>query len=103
MRISIRGIKGKLCFLFIVVSCICEAQNKNPYSFQELSNISYVKLRDSIKKNWVCPSLYSKKETQKKFKELWDSRTEMVINGINNNDFINEQEIYNYLDGILSQ
>ena len=104
MRLSTSGIlKGKLCCLLITITCISQAQNKNPYSYQELSNFSYVKLRDSLKKNWVCPALYTNKETQKKFKELWDSRTEMVINGINNNDFINEKEIYNYLDAILSQ
>jgi len=94
-------------FLFILFFLLrppaVNAQNANLYSYQELSHFSLSKLNDSLKKNWKCPDLYKEKETQKKFKELWDARTEFITNAIDNKNYILEKEIYSYLDQIITQ
>ncbi|HEV7620825.1 MAG TPA: M48 family metalloprotease [Flavisolibacter sp.] len=93
-----------LLVLFLISSFkLVIAQDINPYTYQDLSNFSYGKLRDSLKKNWNCPVLYREKETQKKYKELWDARTEFIVGAIDGKNFIQEKEIYNYIEPIVSQ
>ncbi len=78
-----------------------KAQSKNPYSYQDLSQLFYGKQKDSIKKNWSCPALYTDKNTQKKYKEIWDSRTDFITGAMENNNYVFQQDIYNYLSGII--
>lgn len=63
----------------------------------------YEKQKDSIKKNWVCPLLYKEKTTQKLYKDIWDGRVNFIYTAIDDNDFVHENEVYNYVDGIISQ
>lgn len=89
-----------LCF---AASVPATAQMQEPYQFQDLSHIFYAAQRDSIKKNWVCPSLYKAKETQKKYKEIWDNRTSFITEAIQAKDFVREPEVYQYISQILSE
>ena len=56
-----------------------------------------------MKKYWVCPSIYKNKETQKKYKEFWDSRTEFITDALQAKNFVHENDIYNYVDKIISE
>jgi len=88
-----------LIFLVLQVN----AQTKALYNYQDLSHFFYQKQKDSLQKAWVCPSIYKEKETQKKYKEFWDSRTDFVTGAIAADDYIHDQEVYAYIDGIISQ
>ncbi|HVG42516.1 MAG TPA: M48 family metalloprotease [Chitinophagaceae bacterium] len=72
------------------------------YSYQDLSHVAYAKQRDSLKKAWVCPTLYSDKATQKKYKELWDNRTEFITTAISNKNYVYEKEVADYLNAIIT-
>ncbi|MBY0536136.1 MAG: M48 family metalloprotease [Chitinophagaceae bacterium] len=72
------------------------------YTFQDLSKTSYAVKRDSLKKNWTCPKMFDKKETQKKYQEMWDSRKDFVVSSIDDNDYVYEKEIYGYISAILN-
>lgn len=80
-----------------------QAQVKPLYTYQELSHLIYVKQKDSLKKAWVCPSVYKNKETQQKYRELMDSRTEFITQAITDDDYVQDQDIYPYVEGILTQ
>lgn len=75
----------------------------NPYQYPDLSHQANLRLRDSLKKNWQAPAMYKDKETQKKFKELWDSRTDFIVKAIDQKNFIQETEVYSYISGITDQ
>lgn len=92
-----------LITLLTLSNLILSAQENSLYSYQDLSSLSYKHQRDSIKKNWACPSLYKEKATQAKFKEIWDSRTDFLISSFESNDFIKESDIYNYVDQIITE
>ncbi|TCJ14212.1 peptidase M48 Ste24p [Flaviaesturariibacter flavus] len=79
------------------------AQVRNPYEYSALSHLALGTVRDSLKKNWKVPDQYKDKETQKKYKEIWDGRTDYVVGAIENKDFIVERDIYNYVDAIITQ
>ncbi|HEU4471493.1 MAG TPA: M48 family metalloprotease [Flavisolibacter sp.] len=81
----------------------CEAQVNNPYAYQDLSHMVNLRLKDSLKKAWVVPAYFKDKETQKKFKEFWDSRTTYITDAIDNKNFIQEKEIYAYIESIAEQ
>ncbi len=95
------AILSALCLL--IHQDTATAQTKNLYAYQELSNIYYGKQKDSLSKNWVCPVVSQNKATQKKYKEIWDSRTSFVTDAIAGNNFIHEQEIYQYISDIIAQ
>lgn len=78
------------------------AQQNSLYAYQDLSQTVYARQKDSLKKFWVCAALYSEKETQKKYKELWDSRTDFIASAIENNNYVKEGELYRYVDDILT-
>ena len=83
------------------MSGISSAQIKNSYSYQQLSQFYYSKQSDSIKKAWVCPVIYKDKNTQKKYKEMWDERTSFITSAIDNGNFIHDDIIYNYIEQII--
>ena len=91
-----------LILLMAAVSC-AKAQNSYLYNYQQLSHLYYSSQKDSIKKAWTCPSAFSNKTTQKKYKEIWDSRTDFLVEAIDNDNFVRDQQVYNYIDGIVSQ
>ncbi|HXB94787.1 MAG TPA: M48 family metalloprotease [Puia sp.] len=78
-------------------------QSNSLYSYQELSHIYYAKQRDSLKKAWVCPPVFKDKAAQKKYKDIWDQRTDGLISAINDDDYVHDKEIYGYVDDIVRQ
>lgn len=91
-----------LGFISLVFSLQSNAQAVTLYSFHDLSMFSFAKQKDSLKKIWDCPRLYKDKATQKKYEEVWDERTGFITAAIEANNYINDHEIYNYIDGIIS-
>ena len=94
-----------LCiFLFAMLRCqLASAQTKSMYSYQDLSGTYYQKQKDSLAKYWTCPSLYPDKAEQKKYKEIWDSRTDFITGALADNSFVHDAEIYGYIDNIIAQ
>ncbi len=89
-------------FSILLFSYHLTAQNDAVYSYHDLSEFSFANQRDSLKKAWKCPQLYKDKETQKKYKELWNSRTDFITDAIDANNYINDGAIYNYINSIVS-
>jgi len=93
-------------YLVIALFCLFPAsiiaQIKEAYKYQDLSHIFYARQKDSLKKNWICPSLYKEKETQKKYKEIWESRTSFITSAIENKNFVRDNEVYDYINAIVT-
>lgn len=92
-----------LIVLLLVSFTKAQAQSKELYSYQDLSHIYYSKQKDSLQKNWTCPQVYQNKETQKKYKEFWDSRTDFITNAIMGKNFVHDKEVYDYVNSIIAQ
>src|SRR5258708_2543737 len=99
MRPSRTVFSISLVFLFSGL----HAQTKTLYSYQELSHMYYAKQKDSLKKTWTCPASYKVKETQKKYKEFWDDRTDFITRGIANDHYVHDKEICAYIEDIINQ
>ncbi|MGG9961333.1 M48 family metalloprotease [Ferruginibacter sp. SUN106] len=95
------GRASGLIIAFLFFSYYIMAQRPQLYAYQDLSKFSFAKQDDSLKKNWVCPELYKEKATQKKYKEIWDGRTDFITSAIEANNYINDGEIYNYINQII--
>lgn len=95
--------------LLLVLIFLCfsssqgKAQSNGLYSYNELSHLYYASLKDSIKKNWNCPVIFKNKETQKKYKEFWDSRSSVLLDAISAKNFIHDKELYDYVGSIVNQ
>jgi hypothetical protein len=89
--------------LLTIFSITVVAQTKSLYSFQDLSHIYYKKQKDSLTKAWTCPAIYKDKNTQKKYKEIWDERTSFFTGAIDGDNYIRDNEVYDYVDGIITQ
>jgi Zn-dependent protease with chaperone function len=93
--------------VLLLVGCLAflssAAQVKSLYNYQELSQLFYARQKDSLKKAWACPSIYKEKETQKKYREIWDSRTAFVTSAIEDNSYVYDKDVFGYVDGIVSQ
>lgn len=89
----------------LVVFCCRQglAQTGELYHYQDLSHIFYQKQVDSLKKAWVCPAVFKEKATQKQYKEYWDDRTDFLTRAIKDDDYLYEQDVYKYLDSLISQ
>ncbi len=79
------------------------SQYNSLYNYEDLSHIYYLKQKDSIKKNWTCPDLYKIKERQKKYREIWDSRTDFITGAFETKDYVYEKEIFAYLQSIIDE
>ncbi|WP_255157337.1 M48 family metalloprotease [Ferruginibacter sp. HRS2-29] len=96
--------KTSITAIFLITAYLYSpAQSAQPGRYNQLSKSSYSKQKDSLKKALVCPVLFKKKETQKKYKEFWDSRTDFITAAIDDNDFTREPAMYNYVSEILSE
>ena len=102
-RSILRIILSSCLLINTIHPVFCFAQIANPYDYETLSHLVNVKLRDSLKKNWTAPSIYKDNKTQKIFKELWDDRTNYLVTAINNKNFIQEREVFEYISAIISQ
>jgi hypothetical protein len=103
MRMNSKKVFFSNLIVFILCNSEVKAQTPNLYTYQELSHYSLAKTKDSLKKEWLCPVFYKEKETQKKFKEVWDERTDFITKAIDNKNFIFEKEIHEYVDQVISQ
>jgi len=95
--------KHLLIAIFSLIFSQAFAQTKGLYDYQDLSKFFYQKQKDSLRKAWVCPSIYKDKTTQKKYKEIWDQRTDFIISAIENDAYVHDKEVYGYVDGIVDQ
>lgn len=90
-------------FILSIISIPVVSQTKLLYSYQDLSHAYYQKQKDSLTKAWVCPSIYKEKATQKKYKEIWDERTQFITRAIEADNYVHDNEVYSYVDGIINQ
>jgi len=93
---------AKTLFLFLSLFVVAIVNAQDLYTYQSLSGIYYTTQKDSLKKNWVCPALYQDKATQKTYKDLWDDRTNFLLDAITANDYIHDGEVYGYVSQLLS-
>jgi Zn-dependent protease with chaperone function len=89
------------CAISLLLAIGTHAQSL--YSYQDLSHFYYSKQRDSLKKAWICPSSFKDKAAQKKYKEIWDTRTDGITGAINGDDYVHDNEVYDYVDAIVRQ
>ncbi len=87
--------------IYILFPSIGIAQNSSTYN--DLSSNFYLPKKDSLKASFKCPDQFTKKETQKKFKEIWDSRTAYLFESIGDNQYLAQPEMYNYTYKILAE
>ena len=87
----------------LILSATSYAQDNGLYTYQDLSHIYYARAKDSLRKAWTCPPLFKDKTTQKKYKEIWDGRTEMITDNINTDDYVHDKEVYSYIESIVHQ
>lgn len=92
-----------MSFILTIISIPVVSQTKILYSYQELSHAYYQKQKDSLTKAWICPAIYKEKNTQKKYKEIWDERTQFITRAIENDNYVHDNEVYGYVDGIINQ
>lgn len=92
-----------LLFLCLAGSSVLKGQQKDLYTYQDLSAFYYQKQQDSLKKAWTCAVVYKEKVTQKQFKEIWDDRTTFFISAMKDNNYVYDKEICKYLDEVVSQ
>lgn len=79
------------------------AQRQRMYAYQDLSKTYYKKQKDSIESAWKCPAVFDERATQKKYKEIWDDRTRFVTKSFDDNDYVYDKEVANYVYGIIDQ
>jgi Zn-dependent protease with chaperone function len=89
--------------VFCLSWSISQSQNQSLYTYQQLSGSYYAAQKDSLKKAWVCPDVSNDRGVQKKFRELWDERTNFLVSAIDKQHFIYEPELARYLQGIIDQ
>jgi hypothetical protein len=92
-----------LTIILISIFHTSHAQSKTLYNYQELSHLYYAKQKDSLKKAWPCPVVYKDKATQKKYKEIWDERTDFITEAITEDNYVHENDVVNYIQGIVDQ
>ncbi|HVU56800.1 MAG TPA: M48 family metalloprotease [Puia sp.] len=98
------GLYRMSLFIWLIMSIGASYAQVTPlYTYQDLSHIFYAKQKDSLKKAWVCPSVYKTKETQKQYKEIWDQRTDFITGAIADDAYVKDQDVYPYIDGIIDQ
>lgn len=96
--------KSLLTAVLFIFCCHCTyAQTQDLYRYQDLSHLYYQKQLDSLKKAWTCPAVYKEKETQKKYKELWEERTDFLTQAIKDDNYVYDKELLSYIDGIVDQ
>jgi Zn-dependent protease with chaperone function len=97
--------RAKIQLLCILVSLLqtASAQDQSLYNYQDLSHLYYQKQKDSLKKAWVCPTLFRDKDGQRQYKAIYDSRTDFLLAAIANDDYVHDHEVYPYIAAIVRQ
>lgn len=98
-----RLIQLSICAAALLQAAGAFAQSNSLYSYQDLSHLYYSKQRDSLRKAWVCPTAFKDKAAQKKYKEIWDQRSDGILGAINTDDYVHDNEVYSYVDAIVRQ
>ncbi|MGN6418524.1 MAG: M48 family metalloprotease [Pseudobacter sp.] len=75
------------------------------YNHNQLSATHYKKQKDSIQSAWKCPTIFKQKEwrAQEKYKEIWDGRTKSFTKSFETNDYLYDEPIFSYVNGILNE
>ncbi|RFM29543.1 M48 family metalloprotease [Deminuibacter soli] len=92
-----------LLFIVCCIGSMAKAQNNSLYTYQQLSKQFYAKQTDSLKKAMECPPVFSIRETQRKFREIWDEQTTFFINAVNENNYVHDNEVFAYVQQIVDQ
>ena len=95
--------KTTIILALLLISTVVTAQRRRLYAYQDLSKFYYKKQKDSIENAWKCPVLFEDRTTQKKYKEIWDGRTRFVTSSFDDNDYVYDREVVNYVYGIIDQ
>ena len=80
-----------------------QTQTSGLYSYRDLSHLYYQKQKDSLKKAWVCPASFKDRDGQKKYREIYDNRTEFLLAAISHDDYVHDQVLYPYIAGVVRQ
>ena len=99
--IKVRSFHVLSLSIFILFPIIGIAQNSSTYN--ALSSNFYLPKKDSLKASFKCPEQFPKKETQKKFKEIWESRTAYLFESIGNDQFLANPQMYKYVYTLLQE
>lgn len=91
------------CVAILALATTAYSQNDGLYSYQDLSHFYYAKAKDSIRRSWSCPTAFKDRSAQKKFKEIWDKRTDALATMINEDDYVHDKEVYGYVESIVRQ
>jgi len=99
---------SKLRAFYVLYTCVSFLIPKNTFAqntftYNELSSNFYLPKKDSLKASFKCPDQFSKKETQKKFKEIWESRTAYLFESIGNDQFLAHPQMYSYTYKLLQE
>ncbi len=86
--------------LFSHLQAFSQEQTFSTYS--DLSSFSYAKQKDSLKKAWTVSTIFKDKKTQNEYAEIWKSRTDFLLDGIEGNDFVYNKDIVDYVNGIIT-
>src|ERR1700728_3988219 len=97
--------RAKVLLFCILVSLLQKAfsQDQSLYNYQDLSHLYYQKQKDSLKKAWVCPTLFKDKDGQRQYKAIYDGRTDFLLAAITNDDYVHDHEVYPYIAAIVRQ
>lgn len=87
----------------LLLLCCAYAQQHDLYNYQDLSHLYYQKQKDSLKKAWTCPTTFKEKDAQKKYKEIYDNRTDFLLAAITQDDYVHDREVYPYIAAIVRQ
>ena len=92
-----------ILLILIFFSNFLFAQESFSGYYQQLSSIAYKSYADSLEKNWNCPVVYNRKETQKKYAEIWNSRKTSLLESIRNDEFVKIDKINTYLNELVKK
>lgn len=87
----------------LLPAAVGQTRTTTLYTYQDLSHLYYQSQKDSLKKAWVCPDVFRERETQRKLREFYEDRTATITEAISHDDYVHDQEVYNYITGIVHQ
>jgi hypothetical protein len=105
-KLNLNGMPlSKPCWfvLCLIMSASALAQQSSLYTYQDLSHFYYARQKDSLKKAWNCPDVFKEKAAQKKYKEIWDGRTDLVTGYIADDAYVHDKEVGDYVEGVVNQ
>ncbi len=93
-----------LSFLCLAGSSTLKSQQKDLYTYQDLSAFFYQKQQDSLKKAWTCPVIYKERSYTKGVLRRSGTAVPVFLQtAIKDNNYAYDKEVCAYLDEIVSQ